>query len=521
MIVENQDEVISFLDQPENYRNYLPDLSDITVTRIDTHGAVVFLVGPYAFKMKRAVYFEYMDFSTLARREICCLAELTHNRRTSADIYKKVIAVVRSPSGQLVLGGEGDVVEWLVEMNRFDENKVFDRLALRGELGTDLVSETADMICEFFDQIEKKFEAGIADTIPEIVEETARQLVEGVPEVFNQTEVDALIRAQREACAGLGSIFDQRREEGFVRLCHGDLHLRNICLFDGKPMLFDAIEFNDRLAISDILYDLAFLLMDLLHRGLFAHANLVMNRYLERTGDDDGLALLKLYLSVRAGIRAFTAIPAAANQSDAVVAERVRKGAREYLALSTSFLQQTKPVLVGVGGFSGSGKSTLALQLASRLSGPIGAVVLRSDVIRKAMFSLMPTETLGPDGYSSAVTKKVYDKLMSRASGILQSGTSVIVDAVQARAEERRSLEEIARNLQLPFHGLWLEAPVETMSLRIEKRKNDASDADVDVLRQQLKYDTGEMTWSVLDGGLAREETLETACSMISEQNNV
>ena len=520
MIVGDQSEVLGFLEQPESYRLRFPDETDISVTRIDTHGAAVFLVGPLAFKMKRAVYFEYMDFSTLERRHQCCLAELVHNRRTSQEIYKGVVAVLRRPSGELALATDngdqdGEIIEWLVEMHRFDENSVFDRLALRGELDTSLILQTADMACDFFERIEVRDEPGICDTIPEIVEETARQLVAGVPDVFSTAQTDDLVKRQRAACEKLGDALEQRRIDGFVRLGHGDLHLRNICLFENRPMLFDAIEFNDRLAISDVLYDLAFLLMDLLHRGLKSHANLILNRYLERTGDDTGLFLLPLYLSVRAGIRAFTAIPAAASQSDPEVAARVRRGAVEYLELAAGFLHRQKPGLVAVGGLSGSGKSTLAKSLAPCLPEATGAVVLRSDVIRKSLFGKPATEPLGPEGYKPEVTAKVYAALNTKAAALLAEGQSVIVDAVHARPDERDAIEEIANNLDIPFNGFWLEVPESTMVTRLQQRKNDASDADVAVLEKQLTFDAGPVSWTIIDGSGAADKTLQTVCHLI------
>ena len=517
MIVEDQNEVLSFLQVPERYGNLVPASGDIEVVQIDTHGAAVFLVGPLAFKMKRAVYFEYMDFSSLERRQQCCQAELAHNRRTSRDIYTKVVAVVRQADGNLAIDGEGEVVEWLVQMRRFDENQVFDRLALRGELGAPLMVETAAVICDFFDNIEVVHEAGVCDSIADIVEETARQLAEGVPDVFSANHTERLTDLQRKTCGNLAGILDQRQPGGYVRLGHGDLHLRNICMFEGKPALFDAIEFNDRLAISDILYDLAFLLMDLLHRGLKSHANLVLNRYLEHIGDDDGLALLPLYLSVRAGIRAFTAVPAAASQSDQVVAARVRAGALEYLELATTFLQPETPALIAIGGLSGSGKSTLAQGLASRIAGPAGAVVLRSDVIRKSLFDLPPTTKLGPEGYTPEVTAKVYAQMRDRADGILSGGTSVILDAVHARPDERAAAGEIASRSGLPFHGFWLSADDAVMSGRIEVRQNDASDADPAILARQLEYDLGEMSWLAVETGGAPDVSLQEVVDRIAE----
>src|SRR5690606_29005512 len=249
----------------------------------------------------------------------------------------------------------------------------------------------------------------------------------------------------------------------------GDLHLRNICLVEGKPTLFDALEFDEALASIDVLYDLAFLLMDLGYRGLDALAAVTFNRYLEATEDHGGLAALPLFLSARAAIRAH--VTASTAQSAAAAArDKLAAGARRYLDLALRFLDPPRPRLVAVGGLSGTGKSTLARKLAP-LVGPFpGAVVLRSDVIRKELAGVDRLPRLGPEGCDPAMTRRVYETLRTRAAAILRAGHAAIADAVYARPEERAALEAAARAAGAPFTGLWLEAPVEALEQRISGR---------------------------------------------------
>jgi uncharacterized protein len=502
MIVDDQSEVITFLDQPQTFGS---DISE--VQRLDTHGAAIFLAGDYAYKMKRAVYFEYMDFSTLDRRHECCLAEVRLNARTAPDIYLGVVAVTRELDGTLALGGVGESIEWLVYMRRFAQTDILDKVALRGEIDEGLALRIADMACDFFTTSKVHMDPDASDSIPDIVAETARLLPEGIGGIYTQTEVDTLCDRQLATTQTLHAQLDQRRRNGFVRHCHGDFHLRNICLYKGEPTLFDAIEFNDRLAISDILYDLSFLLMDLLHRDLRESANLILNRYLERTSDYDGIPLLRLYLSVRAGIRAFTAIPAALSQPDEDVAQRITKDAKNYLALACDFLELPAPRLVAIGGLSGSGKSTQAKKLASYLGVAPGAIILRSDVVRKSLMGVAATSPLGADGYSAEVTTQVYEFLRDKTAMLLSAGHSVIVDAVHARAEERQMIEDVAARSGVPFKGLWLAPPGDVMEARLEGRRNDASDATVEILHQQQSYDLGDMTWTEVPSTGNQDET--------------
>ncbi len=500
----DQPEVIEFLETPAAY-----GVPGVLVQRIDTHGSVVFLAGDRAYKMKRAVGFEYMDFSTLARRKSCCEAEVRLNHRGAPGLYLRALAVTREDDGGLALAGAGAPIEWLVEMIRFDQDTLFDHLAASGGLTPDLIDSAAEMIAAYLDGATVHREAGSADTLPEIVEETARMLAAGAGTVFKSADIDALMQQSRAEAARLGRFLDQRRRDGWVRRGHGDLHLRNLCLYQGKPALFDAIEFNDRLAIVDVLYDLAFLLMDLLRRGLRSAANQILNRHLEHGRDYDSVGALPLFLSSRAAIRAHVAVPAAKAQLDPTAAQSIRAEAREYLALAASFLAPPPPKLVAIGGLSGTGKSVQARALAPHLGADPGAVILRSDVRRKALMGVAPTDRLGPEGYSNEVTRAVYDGIRRDAERVLSAGHSVILDAVYARPQERADVKALAKRLAVPFTGVWLRAPVHVLETRVNRRVNDASDADAKIVAAQSAYDLGPMEWTEVDADGSPSDTTE------------
>jgi predicted kinase len=326
----------------------------------------------------------------------------------------------------------------------------------------------------------------------------------------------ALTSASRSVLEQQRIRLDARRDTGQVRQCHGDLHLRNIVLIGGSPTLFDAIEFNDEIACIDVLYDLAFLLMDLGHRGLPRHANAVLNGYLLDTRDFAGLALLPFFLSCRAAVRAKTSATAATLQSDTERQRELRRAATEYLTMARVLLTPPPAGLIAVGGVSGTGKSTLARALAP-LIGPVpGAVVLRSDEIRKQLCGVEPLQRLGPEAYSAEMAERVYAELADRATAILRAGHGVIADAVYARPAQRAAIERAAAHAGAPFLGVWLEAPESLLIGRVRGRTQDASDAGVEVARAQLASDPGPITWRRVDAGLDADTVARNTSTMLS-----
>ena len=306
------------------------------------------------------------------------------------------------------------------------------------------------------------------------------------------------------------ALLDRRGREGHVRHCHGDLHLANICLWRGEPTLFDCLEFDAELATIDVLYDVAFLIMDLWERGLRAQASLVFNRYLDMTEESGGMAALPLFLSLRAAIRAHVGATAAASQSDAAKAEAKRRGAREYLQAALDFLDQPAARLVAVGGFSGTGKSSLAGALAPGIGGAPGARWLRTDVLRKRLAGVAPEAALPPESYTRAASDAVYARLMEDARAALAAGRSVVVDGVFADPAERVDVQALAQEKKIYFNGLWLEAPFAVLRQRVLGRSDDASDATADVVERQLARDPGDLSqWRRIDASGSPEAVLE------------
>ena len=466
------------------------------VERIDTHISTVFLACDRAYKLKRAVRFEFLNFSTLAKRRAACEAELRINRRSAPALYRGLRAVTREADGALGLDGNGAVLDWLVEMGRFDQDSLFDRLVRCGALGAAEIEGLAVEIAGLHTIAEMHRERGGAAGMTRLLD----QLTSGLPEARLGGEVaEALIERLRDELASCGSTLDARRDAGFVRHAHGDLHLANICLVDGRPTLFDAIEFNDDIACIDLLYDLAFPVMDLWHHGARDLSNALLNHYLGRTGDVAGMAAMPLFLGCRAGVRAMVlGLAASAAGAEPSRVERT-KAARGYLAAARGLTEPVPARLVAVGGLSGSGKSTLAYRLAPHLGRMPGAVVLRSDMIRKEFMGVAPEQRLGPDGYRPEISAQVYETIAQRTQAVLASGHSAVADAVYARPEERAGIVRVAEAVPVPFTGFWLTAPRETLAERIEARRGDASDATVPLLDSQLDYELGPVDWTEID----------------------
>ncbi len=508
MITKDQTAVIDFLASPSTH-------GGATVERIDTHTAIVFLAGARAWKLKRAVRFDYLDFSTVERRKAMCEAEVRLNHRTAPAVYRGVVAVTRAPDGSLALGGPGTPVDWLVEMNRFTQEALLDRIAESGRLDLALMPCLAAAIARFHLAAERRIDHGGRAAMGWVIEGNAAGFAEFGADFL---ELSACIRVTDAASAELdrhGALLDARREAGFVRQCHGDLHLRNIVMLEGRSTLFDAIEFNDDIACIDVLYDLAFLLMDLWRRRLPRHANAVWNGYLAETADVDGVSLLPLFLSCRAAVRAKTSATAARVQGNLERTRELRASARDYLTLAERLLHPAAPCVMAIGGISGSGKSTLGLGLAPSVGAVPGAVVLRSDEIRKRLCGVPPLERLGPEGYTPEVSRRVYATAARHAGTIVRAGHSAIVDAVFAKPEDRAAIETVAANASVPFVGLWLDAPAPVLVERTQRRGRDPSDATADVVRMHLAQDTGVIRWLRIDASAPAEVVLQEASSCL------
>ena len=508
--------VLDFLASPAAY-----DSAPERVDRIETHASVVFLAGARAYKIKRKVKYLFLDFSTLERRRAALLNELRINRRTAPQLYLEVIPVTQSADGKFCLGGKGDVVEWALVMRRFDQAKLYDHMAEEGRLPLFAMPRLAQVIATFHRSANRSLAPRHSvETLRAVIDDNATILAAQEGELPGDALADAN-RLSREAFGALALLLEARALGGYVRHCHGDLHLHNIAEVDGVPTLFDAIEFDDVIATVDVLYDLAFLLMDLGAWGLPVHANAVLNAYLEASGDTAnliGLAALPLFLSMRAMIRAKVELLRARVSSVAPSEARARAAA--YVELARGHLSvRPRRRLIAIGGLSGSGKSSVAQALAPHLGAFPGAVHIRSDVERKRMFGVNVEDRLPQSAYAAEVSDVVYGICRKRGLMALEGGQTLIVDAVHAKKDERDAIAKVAARVGAAFTGIWLDAPADTMRKRIASRTGDVSDATPDVLNEQLSFDLGAQDFTVVDAGRPLDQVI-ASCLVLTRPAN-
>ena len=479
------------------------------VERIDTHAAHVFLTGDRAFKIKRPVAFSVLDFTTLEARQSALEAELRLNRRTAPDLYVRVLPVTRDDGG-FALDGDGEVVEWMLEMKRFPQAAQLDRIAAEGPLDPALAEELGTFIAAFHEETQSRPDMGGHDAMREVVRGNRTDLEAAARGLFAPARIATVDAAAHAALDRLGEQLDARRAGGFVRHCHGDLHLANIVALESGVVPFDCIEFSEEIACIDTMYDLAFLLMDLVDRGQRPAAWQVQDAYLERSNDVAGLRLLPFFMALRATIRAKVTGFAVADPSDPEA-----EAPRRYLALAEALEPAPAPMLLAIGGFSGTGKTTLARRLAPLVRPVPGAVLIRSDLERKRLAGVASTDTLPADAYTPDMHARTYAHVRRRAKQVLAAGMSVVVDAVHEEPRDRDAVVRLAAEMGAPFAGLWLEAPPATLVDRVGARARDASDADEAVVRAQLAHDPGTIAWPRLDAAGSPPTVAREAADML------
>ena len=450
---------------------------NLAAPRIDTHISHIFLTTDSAFKLKRAVTLPFLDFSTLAQRHAACLAELEVNRAFAGDMYLGVRPIVRGEAGRFQIDGEGEPVDWVVEMKRFDQQDQFDELTRAGRLTPALINQTADVIAAAHEAAEPVQTAGHTADFRAIIRELQSTETHGAEQMGLGVGDRSIFDELDTELSHIDPLIEARRRNRKVKRTHGDLHLRNICLFEGRPTPFDALEFNDRLATTDQLYDLAYLLMDLVRLGHLRDANRLMNRYWDMAGEEESaFRILPFFMALRAAIR----------MAIDVEAENLEE-ANIYRQLAHRLIKRQASQFVCIGGLSGVGKSTIAEALAPCLPGVAGARLLRSDVLRKRALGRDPEAPLNdPGAYSADARAQVYEDLFAHGRRAYEAGSSVILDATFQTHEARATACELG---PVSVAGIWLEAPLDVRLSRIAGRVADPSDADANVAQAQKSPD--------------------------------
>lgn len=486
------EQLIESLQRPEVW----PDMPS-NVRLIETHISWVLLTREFAWKIKKPVKFDFLDFSTLKRRKHFCEEELRLNRRTAPELYLEVVPICGDATDP-VIGGDGQPIEYAVKMRRFDDDRLLSRMVADGRLDASQIDALAEHIAAFHASlpgISEELPYGRADRIRDDAIDNFRTIERlAVSDEVQTGDVRHLHAWTQTAAERLADIFEQRRACGFVRECHGDLHLGNIVELDSGPCLFDGIEFNAGFRWSDVISEIAFLVMDLEEHGEPRLARRLLNRYLERTGDYAGLAVLRFYLVYRAMVRAkVDAIRLGDASQPASQRRSLRREFGTYLAIADHDAEVPPPALIIMHGLSGSGKSHVAGQIVENSA----AIRIRSDVERKRLFGLGETERVdeaaAAELYSSAAGERTYSRLAELARTIIESGFPAVVDAAFLARDEREQFRRLARDLQVPFLVVACSAPESVLLERVAARERagrDASDAGAGVLRQQLQRDT-------------------------------
>ena len=467
------------------------DVYDHSVKKLElleTHISWVVLTGEFAYKIKKPVNFGFLDFSTLEKRRSFCEQEVRLNSRLAPGIYLKVVPIAGTLDKPIV-SGAGKAFEYAVKMLQFPQSAQLDNMLAAGELKAEHMDSFARMTADFHHAAaiaDAAMDYGEKDVLYQPVEENFQQIKEHLDTRMYAEKLSVLLKWNKSEFVKLAAVFRQRKRDGCIRECHGDMHLRNLIWLNHQPMAFDCIEFNSHLSWIDVISEVAFLVMDLQSRQQHQLANRFLNHYLEITGDYSGLMLINFYLCYRALVRA-KVDALRIEQTDITEVESLKSRAQFelYLELAITYTQCAAPKLIILQGLSAVGKSTLSQQLLDET----GMIRIRSDVERKRLFSDISNSTTNETNtgiYSAQASLQTYTKLVNLAEQIITAGFSVIVDATFLKYEQREMFKLLAERIDVPYIILQLTASVKVMKQRIIERKDDVSDAGIAVLEHQL-----------------------------------
>ncbi|MDD3669608.1 MAG: AAA family ATPase [Alphaproteobacteria bacterium] len=511
MILETQTDVIAALADPKTY-----GASKVQIRQ--SHIAILFLAGQKAYKLKRAVLYPDVDFSTPEKRRLACVWEMKRSAVYAPQLRLKIQSVRRLADGTIVIGGRAGVeVDTLLEMKRIPDRELLNRLLPSPRFDRFEAMTLAEKIAQFHMTAKVCKSQWGAETIQRIILEN-ESVLSCFGDLFNKTAVNALARKSLDVLKAQASLISYRQKTGHVRKCHGDLLLSNIA-WDGKDFaFFSPIEYNDTLSCVDTLYDMADLMMDLEAKGLRRLTNMLFNHYMAYMNDMNGFPLLALYQSIRAASRAAVCAKKSTFMRGAEK-RQMRHNARVYFDLARHFMTPFKPILICCGGLSGSGKSRIAREIGGLMNPAPGAVILRDDIIKKQMVGLAPHEPFDVRHDTPAFEAVVYEALRQQAKTAIANYSCVIIDALFIKQAERAETEKLAKDMGVPFVGIWAHAPLDIRNERIHNRKRNPSDVSKKrQLERQLKEQIGPVAWKKISTDVSREQTLRRVVRLLKKQ---
>lgn len=514
MILESQTDIIAALSDPTTYGT---DIDHVDVCQ--SHISILFLAGDKAYKLKRAVLYSEADFSTPEKRRLSCVREMKRSTIYAPGLITDVKPIRRLKNGRIVIGGKnGTEIDTVLEMRRIPRENLLNNLLPSPTFDRFEAMDLAESLAELHNRAQVFKTKWGTDTVKKIILENESILSCFCPDLFTKEAINTLTRQTLSMLGQTAALIRYRQKTGHVRKCHGDLLLSNIAHHENRFWFFSPIEYNETQSCIDTLYDLADLMMDLEAKGLRRLTNILFNHYMAYTNDIDGFPLLPLYQSIRAAGRAAVCAKRSTLLKGADK-KAVIKEARRYFHLATCFITEFHPVLIACGGLSGSGKSRVARDLGGMLSPAPGAVILRDDVVKKQIVGLLPHQPLDDQYNTPAFEEVVYDVLRQEARTALGTGSCVIIDALFYNPTERQAVENLAKELNLPFVGFWMDAPLAVRAERVEKRLRNPSDVhSSEELQKQLHLETGRISWHKIMTDGAREKTTEQALRILKKE---
>ena len=474
-------EILAFLQNPESY----PHNTKGEIRHLETHISHVFLCGGYAYKMKKGLDLGFLDFTSLEKRKYYCQEELRLNSIFAPEIYLEVIPIYEK-DGAFSFQSKGKVVEYLLKMREFEQDQILSNIVEKGEFTPDLFTELAQKLAQIHQKADSNEEISSyasASHIQKIADQNFTQTRKYLGSCISNESFERIRKFTLNFIDKNELLFKSRQESAKIRECHGDLHLNNICMYKGKIQFFDRIEFNKEFRNIDVVYDLAFLVMDLHFRKQNSAATRLINEYFEQTGDYTGAALLPFYSCIRAYVRGkVTAFRLDNSENTEREKEAITAEASSYFDLAESFANHKKAKLWITCGLSGSGKSTIARRIAAKEE----FLIIRSDALRKHLTG-MPLYEKGPKHiYTSEISQTTYEKLIELADFLTGFGVSVLLDAKFDRRKWRLKAMKLATEKQLDYKIVYCKADPDELKKRLKERSGDVSDADSSLIDQQV-----------------------------------